>query len=204
MIIERLLIESFGTNCYIVADETSREAVIIDPGDDADKILKMVSELELKVKYIVLTHGHPDHVGAVADVKEATEAELAMHPDDVVKLHSGPAGGGMFQHLRPVPEPDILLNDGDTVIVTGLELKVIHTPGHSPGGICLFTDGVLFSGDTLFAASIGRSDFPGGDHDQLINSIKTRLLTLPDETAVLPGHMDTTTIGREKQINPFL
>lgn len=205
MIIERFEPGAFGTNCYLVTDESTLEGVIIDPGEGAEQILKRVKELELSVKYILLTHGHPDHIGAVSEVKKATGAELAIHPDDAPYLRGRPGQGGMFhQSADPPPEADRMLQDGDTISAGGLHLKIIHTPGHSPGGICLLTDNILFSGDTLFNGSIGRSDFPGGSGPQLLNSIHTRLMVLPDETIVYPGHGPETTIGAERQGNPFL
>ena len=205
MIIERLELGAFASNCYLVADESTLDGVIIDPGDGGDRILKRVKALELRVKYILLTHGHPDHIGAVREVKEATGAELAIHPEDALYLRGKSGPEGMFpQSAGPPPEVDRMLQDGDTISVSGLHLQVIHTPGHTPGGICLLTDGVLFSGDTLFNGGIGRSDFPGGSGPQLLNSIHTRLLVLPDETTVYPGHGPETTIAAERRLNPFL
>jgi len=205
VIIERIDTGPYASNCYLAADDASLEGVIIDPGDGAEVILKRVKELELKVKYILLTHGHPDHIGAVGEVKKATGAELAIHPEDARYLQGRPGPGGAFEASSdPPPEVERPLQDGDTITVGSLNLEVIHTPGHTPGGICLLTGSILFSGDTLFNGSIGRSDFPGGSGPQLMNSIHTRLMVLPDETTVYPGHGPETTIGTERQWNPFL
>ena len=205
MILKGLEVRPYGTNCYIVGSELTREGMVIDPGGDAEGILRLVKEPGLDIKYIVLTHGHIDHIGAVSELKEATGAELAIHPEDALYLRGKSGPEGMFpQSAGPPPEVDRMLQDGDTISVSGLHLQVIHTPGHTPGGICLLTDGVLFSGDTLFNGGIGRSDFPGGSGPQLLNSIHTRLLVLPDETTVYPGHGPETTIAAERRLNPFL
>jgi glyoxylase-like metal-dependent hydrolase (beta-lactamase superfamily II) len=192
------------SNCYIVGSEATREGMIIDPADEAENILKSVKELGLEIKLIILTHGHPDHVGALNEVKEATGAGVAIHTDDaeILKQHSL---GFLFGLVYPAPPPpDRLLNDGDSIDIGDLHFTVLHTPGHTPGGICLLGHGVLFSGDTLFNYGIGRYDLPGGDYRQLMDSLHTRLMVLPDDTIVHPGHGAGTTIGAERQGNPFL
>jgi glyoxylase-like metal-dependent hydrolase (beta-lactamase superfamily II) len=180
--------------------------MIIDPGDEAGGILKSVQDLELGIKLIVLTHGHLDHIGALKEVKEATGAEVAIHSDDAKPLQGHYQSlGAMFGLSYPAPSPpDRLLEDGDSLDIGDLQFAVLHTPGHSPGGICLSGQGVVFTGDTLFNQGIGRTDLPGGDYDQLMNSIHTRLMTLPDSTSVYPGHGPQSTIGAERQGNPFL
>jgi hydroxyacylglutathione hydrolase len=201
MILERLELGSFASNCYIVGDETTHEGMIIDPGAQAGQIMKKVNEKGLDIKYIVLTHTHPDHIGAVKAVKEATKAKLMLHADDVYGLQMNSPMGGPGS---PPGNPDQLLKGGDSVMIGKLSFLVLHTPGHSPGGICLYGEGVVFTGDTLFQYSIGRSDFPGGSQTQLLNSIHTKLMILPDTTPVYPGHGPESTIGAEKLRNPFL
>jgi hydroxyacylglutathione hydrolase len=205
VIIERLEVRPFGSNCYIVGAESSHEAIIIDPGGEADRILERVKALGLTVKLIVLTHSHFDHTGAVKEVKEATKAELAVHSADARALQSRSPMGMLYRlSLQAAPPPDRLLKGGDSLEIAGLRLLVLHTPGHSPGGICLLGEGVVFTGDTLFNFGIGRSDTPGGNERQLMDSIHTKLMVLPDNTRVYPGHGPETTIGIERKWNPFL
>jgi len=208
VIIDRVVVSPFATNCYIVGSEASKQGIIIDPGDEAEAILGRVADLELDIKLIVLTHGHIDHVGALKAVKEASGAEMAIHVDDAKSLR------GLRGFLQSVlvpglsypvpPPPERLLQDGDSLDVSDLHFKVLHTPGHTPGGICLLGEGVVFSGDTLFNYGIGRTDLPGGSYHRLMESIRTRLLVLPDNTIVYPGHGPETTIGAERAGNPFL
>jgi len=208
MIVKGLEVGPFMSNCYVVGSEATREGMIIDPGADADRILKIVQAESLNIKIIVATHTHGDHIGALAKIKEATGAVFAVHEAEGSKKSAvslnrmmGAMMGGSF---RAPPQPEKLLREGDTIEVGDLSFRVIHTPGHSPGGICLYGHGVLFSGDTLFNLSIGRTDFPGGDYDQLMNSIRGKLMALPDDTRVLCGHMSETTIGFERKHNPFV
>lgn len=205
MIIEKLAVGPFDTNCYIVGSESTKEGMIIDPGDKAKEILKKVEDLQLDIKLIVLTHGHVDHIGALKGVKEATGAEVAVHGDDAKSVGRKQPLSIMLGLFYPTPpSPDRVLKDGDSIEVGDLHFEVLHTPGHTPGGICVMGEGVVFSGDTLFNSGIGRTDLPGGNYDKLMGSIQTKLMTLPDETIVYPGHGPDTTIGAERKGNPYL
>ena len=203
MLIEALVLMPFGTNCYIVGDESTGEGMVIDPGIDGDRIISKIEETGLAIKLIVLTHGHPDHIGALKEVKDATGAPVAIHPEDAMYIDGGSGSGFGFPRQEPI-KPDRLLIEGDTVTLGNLNFLVIHTPGHTQGGICLFGEGVVFTGDTLFQYSIGRYDMPGGNGRQLLDNIATKLMVLPDETVAYPGHGPQTTIGEEKRGNPFL
>lgn len=205
MILRAMPVGPLQANCFIIGCEQTHHAAVIDPGGDADRILLALAKDKLTLKTIINTHGHFDHVSANKQLKTSTGAELMIHAKDapmLSQLSSGAAAWGL--NSEDSPAPDRLLDEGDTVSVGDtIELKVFHTPGHTPGGISLYADGVVFVGDTLFAGSIGRTDFPGGDFNTLINSIQTKLFTLPDNVAVYTGHMEPTTIGREKKFNPF-
>ena len=205
MLIECIPLGGMGANCYVVACEETKETLVIDPGGDPAQVLKFAQKHGLNVKYIVNTHGHIDHIMGNNQLKEAAGAKVMIHEMDADMLPnaslnlSGYIGGQIAQDPA-----DQLLTDGDTVEFGKIKLEVLHTPGHTRGGICLKGDGVVFTGDTLFAGSIGRTDFPGGSFEDIINSIKTKLLPLSDDTAVYPGHMQESTIGQEKKYNPFL
>lgn len=200
----------FGTNCYVVTCTETGESAVIDPGAPSAKLERSIKAGGLAPRQVWLTHGHLDHIGGVALIKSLFGATVAVHGDDAPML-TDPMKNGSAYFGAPVtaPAPDRLLHDGDTVTAGKLSFTVIHTPGHTPGGICLYLapsgaePGHLFAGDTLFAGSIGRTDLYGGNHEALIRSIKTRLLALPDETVVYPGHGPTTTIGDEREYNPF-
>jgi len=205
MILDVLLVGPLGVNCYILGDEHTRQAVVIDPGGNPREILKTIEKRALKVIAIVNTHAHFDHVLALTEVRAATGAPFLLHAGEAQILASAQMSGAMFgMAMRQPAPPDRLLNDGDTIPVGALTLKVLHTPGHTPGGICLLFDNRVIVGDTLFQSGIGRTDFPGGDYATLMTSIRDKLLTLPDETIVYPGHGAATTIGEERQLNPFL
>ena len=204
MIVEKLVVGPFASNCYIVGSQSNKEGMIIDPGDEAKRILKKVEGLKLDIKFIVLTHGHIDHTGALKEVREATGAEVVIHGDDAKSLKEQPLGKIFGLFYPTPPPPDRLLKGGDSVDIGDLHFSVLHTPGHTPGGVCLLGEGVVFSGDTLFNYSIGRSDLPGGNYSQLMNSLQTKLMALPDNTIVYPGHGPETTIGAERKDNPFL
>jgi glyoxylase-like metal-dependent hydrolase (beta-lactamase superfamily II) len=204
MFIHPMPVGPLQANCYIVGCPDTHQAVIIDPGGDGDKILDVVKAEGLTLAAIVNTHGHFDHAGANQHVKQATGADLMIHTLDAPMLrHLAQAAASWGSQADESPEPDRLLEDGDTVACGNIELKVIHTPGHSPGGISLYAGNAVFVGDTLFAGSIGRTDLPGGSYSTLIQSIQTRLFSLPDDVVVYSGHMNASTIGREKTTNPF-
>jgi glyoxylase-like metal-dependent hydrolase (beta-lactamase superfamily II) len=187
-----------------VACDDTKEAIVIDPGGDAPLILDRVKELGLAIKYIVNTHGHIDHIAANRPVKEGTGAQLAIHQDDAEWLVTDQgAYARMLGVSSPGPAADVLLEEGDEIAIGNQRLQVIHTPGHSLGGISLVGDGVVFCGDTLFSMGVGRVDLPGGSWETLMNTIKTRLFTMPDDTVAYTGHGPETTIGREKQLNPW-
>lgn len=211
MHIEPLVVGPLEANCYLVACPESHQAMIVDPGGDAPAILDALRRIDPKAvpRWLVNTHGHGDHIGANAEIKKAyPEIRIAVHADDAAALTS-PA-----RNLSPLagmsiksPPADVRLRDGEMIEVGTERFTVIHTPGHTPGGICLFHGAgkrpLLFSGDTLFAQSIGRADLPGGDMSRLLRSIAERLMTLPDATLVYPGHGPMTTIGEERRHNPF-
>ena len=205
MVLIRLVVGPLQVNCFILADEKTKDAVVIDPGDDAGDILKVIKDKGLKVKYIVNTHGHFDHVGANKAVKEVTGAELLIHEGDAQMLASAPKQSRAFGlNTAASPPADRYVKHGDVISAGEISLKVLHTPGHSPGGISLLEQGMVFTGDALFAGSIGRSDLTGGDLMTLLGSIKTNLMTLPDDTKVFSGHGPASTIGEERAENPFL
>lgn len=202
--VRSLPVTPYGTNCYLVRGEHP-EAVVIDPGGDIALILALIESEGLQVSAIVNTHGHADHIGANADLAERFGCPIMVHEADARLLTDPVANLSAFLGESVLsPAADRLLRHGDRIEIGPVALHVIHTPGHTPGGICLHTDGHLFAGDTLFAGSIGRTDFPGGSMDQLTSGIREKLLVLPDDTIVYPGHGPTTTIGAEKAENPYL
>ena len=212
MIIRQMALGPIQANCYILGCEETRQAVVIDPGDEADRILTTLADDRLTVVHIVNTHGHFDHVGANKRLQEVTGADILIHGQDapmLSQLSATAAAWGLAADNSPAPER--LLTDGDKIPFGNLTLNVIHTPGHSPGGVCLYIEyeqagsphKAVFVGDTLFSGSIGRTDLPGGNYETLIQSIQTRLFSLPDDVTVYPGHMGSTTIGTERQSNPF-
>jgi len=205
--IQQIIVGSMGVCCYIVACPATKKAAVIDPGGDVDSILAELKHSGLTLQYIIATHGHPDHVCGNRALKEATGAEIVMHKADA-EFFGKPEVAGYFSMLglEASPPADLEVEDGDTVKVGEEEMQVIHTPGHTPGGICLLNGNNLITGDTLFVGGIGRTDFPGGSHKELIESIRNRLLVLPEDTVVWPGHGyggSQSTIGQEKHGNPF-
>ncbi len=205
MIIKELAVGPIMANCFIVGCEKTKSAVVIDPGDEANKILLSLAESKLTVKYILNTHGHFDHVGGNKQMKEATGADILIHAGDAAMLEQLSVASMAFGlSVENSPPPDRTIDEGDLITFGDITLNVLHTPGHSPGGVTFYTDGVAFVGDSLFAGSIGRTDFPGGDYNTLISSIKTKLFPLGDDVRVYTGHGPATTIGQEKRMNPFL
>ncbi len=205
MIIKELVVGPLMANCFICGCSKTKEAVVIDPGGDADTILLSLADSKLKVKYIINTHGHFDHVSANGKMKAATGADILIHPLDAPMLEKLSSNAAFFGvSVENSPPCDQTLEEGDTVSFGDITLKVIHTPGHTPGGISLYTNGIVFVGDTLFAGSIGRTDFPGGDFNTLISSIKTKLFNMEDDMRVFSGHGPETSIGVEKRHNPFV
>lgn len=206
MMFRSLEVGYMGVNCYLVWCEETRRGAVIDPGADADRILRLIREEEIMVEYIINTHGHIDHIGANEQVQEATGARIAIHELDAPMLTDAGLNLSSLMGAKLVgPPADILLKDGDRIkIGKTVELEVMHTPGHTRGGICLNGGGVIFTGDTLFAGSVGRSDFPGGSHTDLVQAIREKLLSFPDDTSVYPGHGPYSTIGYEREHNPFL
>jgi len=205
MIIKTLPVGPIMANCFIVGCKETLETAVIDPGDEADKILQLVADLDLNVKTIINTHGHFDHVSANKGIHTATNAPILIHALDAPMLEqisASAANWGLSAEDSPLPERTIA--HGDTISFGQITLKVMHTPGHTPGGVSLFTDGHVFVGDTLFAGSIGRTDFPGGDFATLKSSIQDKLFALGDDVRVYTGHGPETTIGHEKQHNPFV
>lgn len=194
-----------GTNCYVVWDETTLEAAVIDPGFEDQRISGIINKNKLKVKYILLTHGHFDHLGGVNQIKKLTGAKVLIHKNDADCLVDSRRNLSMMAGLSMELEPaDGFLNENETIALGEIVIRVIHTPGHSKGGICLLAEDQLFAGDTLFNTSIGRTDFADGDLKELLNGISSKLFILDDATTVLPGHGENTTIGYEKTNNPFL
>ena len=205
MIVKTLAVGPIMANCFVLGCEKTAEAAVIDPGDEPDRILATLADNNLAAKLIINTHGHFDHVGANRKLKEATGAPILIHALDtpmLSQLASSAAAWGMVAENSPPPDREI--EDGDQVNFGDITLTVLHTPGHTPGGISLYTDTEVFVGDTLFAGSIGRTDFAGGSFETLKNSIQQKLFTLNEDLVVYPGHNNPTTIGTEKRTNPFV
>lgn len=205
LVIHHLSVGPLQVNCFLVACQKTHDAMIIDPGEEGARILQIASREGLKVSKVVNTHGHFDHIGANQPVVQATGAQLMLHAADLPLLQNAKRHAEVYGlSVAPSPAPDRLLEQGDAFAVGEHTFKVIHVPGHSPGGICLYGGGHVFVGDVLFAGSIGRTDLPGGDFDLLVKGVRERLFNLPDETIVHPGHGPDTSIGRERRSNPFV
>ena len=203
MIIKTVVVGPLQVNCHIVGDEKTGKAMVIDPGDEPDLILDVISKNNLNVEYIVCTHGHFDHVGAVGDLKTATGAKIVMNEGDLNIYDSAVELANYFGlELERQPAPDMFLNEGDNIDIGSLTFTVFQSPGHSPGGIVIYGEGIAITGDTLFAGSIGRTDLPGGDERAIRKSLD-RLMSLSENSVVLCGHGPSSTIGREKRENPF-
>jgi hydroxyacylglutathione hydrolase len=198
MKVKRLPVGVYAANCYIVMDEDTKETAIIDPGGDADEIIEAADEMKAKVKYVLLTHGHKDHTGAASEVAEHYGAALAINEKDA---RVSPAD---FLEGKFSKEAEISLKDGVVLRLGNSEMKCIETPGHTSGGVSFLIDSMLFTGDTLFSGSIGRTDLGGGDLFTIISSIKGKIMTLDDDTIVLPGHGPQTTVKRERVSNPYI
>ncbi|WP_263384736.1 MBL fold metallo-hydrolase [Granulicella arctica] len=207
MIHEILRVGPLQCNCSILGDETSREAMVIDPGDDIPRILAVLARHKLTVKQIIITHAHIDHIAGAQHLKRLTGAPILYNERDIPLVRMMDEQAGWLGIATPeVALPDGHLADGQTIAVTGISGTIIHTPGHTEGSVCLHIPGenLLLAGDTLFAGSVGRTDLPGGDTKTLIDSIQSRLITLPESTKVVPGHGGNTFIGVERETNPFL
>lgn len=207
MKIETMVLGDVRTNCYLLINEETKEALVVDPADRADAIVRKLIDEGLTLKAILLTHGHGDHILAVGALKKqfgvkvyAAKAEEALLSDTAQNLSKALFG------IEVTVKPDVLLEDGQEFEEAGIRLRMLHTPGHTPGGCCYYQaeEKILFSGDTLFCGSIGRTDFPGGSLSQLVRSVKEKLLVLPEDVKVYPGHEEMTTIGHEKRYNPYM
>lgn len=202
---EVIAVGPIETNCYVVYCQDSLECAVVDPGAEADRIFQLIARKSLKPALILNTHGHIDHIGANKDIKEKFNIPLYIHSADSPMLENVQQSEmAIFLGAMDSPSPDHLLNDGDKIKVGKSFLQVIHTPGHSPGSVSFLGDGFLLSGDTLFFGGVGRTDLPGGSWKDMESSIKNKILTMPDEMIVLPGHGPFTTVGQEKRANPFI
>lgn len=205
MEIDILVLGSFMANCYILSEPKSKQAIIIDPGDEFDKIKSLIEEKNLSVKYIFITHAHIDHVSAAAELKAWTGAKILMHPDEQMILDSLDGQANLFS-LPSVTSFSIdhYVKDEETISVDSMSVQVLATPGHSPGSISLVVDNYVFVGDLLFSGSVGRTDLPGGSEKVLLDSIWNKIMRLAEDTVVYPGHGPGTTVGEERRTNPFL
>jgi glyoxylase-like metal-dependent hydrolase (beta-lactamase superfamily II) len=209
MIVKQYEVGNFSVFCYLIGDEETQEGLLIDPADDADRLISEATSQGLnKIKYIVNTHGHVDHIMGNAEIVKKTKAKIVIHEEDAGFLTQTPSYLLDMFRAAPSPPADLLVEEGDVIQVGKVGLKVIHTPGHSPGGMSLYVAGMVFTGDSLFVGSVGRTDFPGSSWDELEASIRKKLYVLPGDTVVFPGHnygpTPTSTIQYEKRTNPFV
>jgi hydroxyacylglutathione hydrolase len=206
MFVKQMQVGQMAVFAYLVGDPITGDALVIDPADNVKEILAEAQKNKLRINYIINTHGHVDHIGGNAEMQKLTGAKIIVHEDDAIMLTSTPAMMLKMFGAKQSPPADILVKDGDIISVGNIALKVIHTAGHSPGGICLYTPGYVFTGDTLFVEAVGRTDLPGGSWQVMYKSIQERLFSLPDDTKIMPGHnygrTPTSTIGHEKKNNP--
>lgn len=204
MLIKSLVVGPLQVNCFVISDEKTGESMVIDPGDEPDRIIDVIKGNGLKVKYIICTHAHFDHVGGITELKDETDAKIVIHQEERELYNSAMDQAAFWGYeLAPLPEPDMFVKEGDKIEIGHLSFEVFHSPGHSPGGICLYGEGVVFTGDTLFAGSVGRTDFYGGDISKLKKSF-LRLMSLPPDTKVFCGHGPLSTIRQEKASNFFM
>jgi len=208
MFLKQMQVGHMAVFAYLVGDPVAGDALVIDPAARIDDILAVAEQNSLKIQFIVNTHGHVDHISGNTEMQSKTGAKIVIHESDAEMLSSTPAMILRMFGAKRSPAADIIVRDGDVLTVGSVSLKVLHTPGHSPGSMSLFTEGFVFTGDTLFVGGVGRTDLPGGSGRVMARSIQEKLCTLPDDTKVLPGHnyggTPTSTIGREKRNNPFL
>ncbi len=202
---ETIVVGALETNCYLVYCEDTRKGAVVDPGADPGKIFQVIDRAKIQPVILINSHGHIDHIGANKDIKDKYGIPLYIHERDKEMLAlSHKSEFSIFLGAKESPAPDEYLKEGDEIKIGNSFLKVIHTPGHSPGSVCLLGDGLLLSGDTLFNMGVGRTDLPGGSWEELEKSIRSRIFTLPEDIMVLPGHGPSTTVGREKNSNPFI
>ena len=208
MFLKQMQVGHMAVFAYLLGDPSTGEALVIDPAANIDGIIAQADQNKFKIQHIVNTHGHVDHIAGNLDMKNKTGAKIIIHESDAEMLTSTPAMILKMFGAKQSPAADRTVRDGDIISVGGISLKVLHTPGHSPGSMSLYTEGYVFTGDTLFVGGVGRTDLPGGSSQVMARSIQQKLCTLPDDTKVLPGHnyggAPTSTIGREKTSNPFL
>ena len=205
MIFEALEAGIYGANCYIAGSEETKEAAVIDPGGDFEKIDAKINALGLTPKMVILTHYHGDHIGAVQEFIDKYGTKVYIHEEDAKALNDSSMNFSKSMFGKGISiEADVKLKDGDIITLCELKFEIIHTPGHTKGGICIKVGNIMMTGDTLFNGSIGRTDFPGGSFEEIIKSIKEKIFKYEDDTVIYPGHMSPTTIKREKQYNPFV
>jgi hydroxyacylglutathione hydrolase len=205
MILDKVVVGPLMVNCYVLGCKTTNKGIVVDPGEGAKLVLQTIEKNELNIEYILLTHGHIDHIGALPQIQKATGAQVYIHAKDQFLVDQAKTQAQMFGLPLPADcKIDEYFKDSDIIKVGNLEIKVISTPGHTPGSVSFLIENNLISGDTIFEASIGRTDFPGGSYPQIVNSIKNKIYALPDETIIHPGHGQSTTVEFEKNNNPFV